>query len=189
MHGASATQRHAAAELRAGHAQHVAQHPKKWRVAVDVNAMRLTVDYDGEGHGVLSFSTNGDLRRDPRTHMIGRWRHDYNAHRPTSTCSHQERLQPDPDRHKYAYGSGWPSFTGPIVEENVSERIDDSHGMHRVEVRSKHGNSHPGHVFTDGPSNSTGMRYCINPHRCASSAGGYGSRRLWRPAACLSSVS
>ncbi len=64
--------------------------------------------------------------------------------------------------HKYDSGSGWPSFTRPIVEENVIERTDDSHGMRRVEVRSKHGDSHLGHVFTDGPSDSTGMRYCIN---------------------------
>ena len=54
--------------------------------------------------------------------------------------------------HKYDSGSGWPSFTRPIVEENVIERMDDSHGMRRVEVRSKHGDSHLGHVFTDGPS-------------------------------------
>ena len=48
------------------------------------------------------------------------------------------------------------------MEENVIERADDSHGMRRVEVRSRDGDSHLGHVFTDGPSNSTGMRYCIN---------------------------
>jgi thioredoxin len=64
--------------------------------------------------------------------------------------------------HKYDSGSGWPSFARPITEENVIERTDDSHGMRRVEVRSKHGDSHLGHVFTDGPSDSTGMRYCIN---------------------------
>ena len=64
--------------------------------------------------------------------------------------------------HKYDSGSGWPSFTRPIVEENVLEKKDDSHGMHRVEVRSRHGDSHLGHVFPDGPSDSTGMRYCIN---------------------------
>ena len=44
----------------------------------------------------------------------------------------------------------------------VVERFDDSHGMRRVEVRSKHGDSHLGHVFPDGPSDSTGTRYCIN---------------------------
>jgi peptide-methionine (R)-S-oxide reductase len=63
---------------------------------------------------------------------------------------------------KYDSGSGWPSFTRPIVEENVIERSDDSHGMRRVEVRSRHGDSHLGHVFTDGPADSTGLRYCIN---------------------------
>ncbi|WP_225674619.1 peptide-methionine (R)-S-oxide reductase MsrB [Bradyrhizobium hereditatis] len=63
---------------------------------------------------------------------------------------------------KYDSGSGWPSFTRPIVEQNVVERLDDSHGMRRVEVRSKHADSHLGHVFPDGPSDSTGMRYCIN---------------------------
>jgi peptide-methionine (R)-S-oxide reductase len=64
--------------------------------------------------------------------------------------------------HKYDSGSGWPSFTRPVVEENIVERMDDSHGMRRVQVRSKHGDSHLGHVFTDGPSASTGMRYRIN---------------------------
>ena len=64
--------------------------------------------------------------------------------------------------HKYDSDSGWPSFTRPIVEENVIERVDDSHGMSRVEVRSRYGDCHLGHVFEDGPSDSTGMRYCIN---------------------------
>lgn len=64
--------------------------------------------------------------------------------------------------HKYDSGSGWPSFTRPIVEENIVEHFDDSHGMRRVEVRSKHGESHLGHVFNDGPREETGLRYCIN---------------------------
>lgn len=63
---------------------------------------------------------------------------------------------------KYDSGSGWPSFTRPIVSENVKETVDDSHGMSRTEVRSKHGDSHLGHVFTDGPTEETGLRYCIN---------------------------
>jgi peptide-methionine (R)-S-oxide reductase len=63
---------------------------------------------------------------------------------------------------KYDSGSGWPSFTRPIVKENVVEKDDSSHGMRRVEVRSKHGDSHLGHVFNDGPGESTGLRYCIN---------------------------
>jgi peptide-methionine (R)-S-oxide reductase len=63
---------------------------------------------------------------------------------------------------KYDSGSGWPSFTRPIVGGNVVERVDDGHGMQRIEVRSRHGDSHLGHVFTDGPEDSTGLRYCIN---------------------------
>ena len=63
---------------------------------------------------------------------------------------------------KYDSGSGWPSFYEPVAASQVTEVPDESHGMRRVEVRSKHGDSHLGHVFTDGPSDSTGLRYCIN---------------------------
>ena len=63
---------------------------------------------------------------------------------------------------KYESGCGWPSFTKPIEPANVKERHDDSHGMHRTEVRSKHGDSHLGHVFDDGPRDRGGLRYCIN---------------------------
>ena len=58
-------------------------------------------------------------------------------------------------------GSGWPSFTKPLEPENVVYEVDTSHGMVRVEVKSKHGKSHLGHVFEDGPP-PTGLRYCIN---------------------------
>lgn len=63
---------------------------------------------------------------------------------------------------KYESGCGWPSFTRPIAKGTIVERLDGSHGMRRMEVRSKHGDSHLGHVFTDGPKDSTGLRYCIN---------------------------
>ena len=63
---------------------------------------------------------------------------------------------------KFDSGSGWPSFTKPIVPANVNELRDDSHGMIRTEVRSVHGNSHLGHVFPDGPQDQGGLRYCIN---------------------------
>ena len=57
---------------------------------------------------------------------------------------------------------GWPSFTKPIEPTNVAELTDRTHGMVRVEVRSKHGDSHLGHVFPDGPQDRGGLRYCIN---------------------------
>ena len=63
---------------------------------------------------------------------------------------------------KFESGCGWPSFTKPIEPANVTELKDRSHGMVRVEVRSKHGDSHLGHVFEDGPRDRGGLRYCIN---------------------------
>jgi peptide-methionine (R)-S-oxide reductase len=63
---------------------------------------------------------------------------------------------------KYESGCGWPSFTKPIEPANVNELRDNSHGMIRTEVRSTHGDSHVGHVFSDGPSDRGGLRYCIN---------------------------
>ena len=62
---------------------------------------------------------------------------------------------------KYNSGCGWPAFTRPI-DDTVTEHRDLSHGMVRVEVRSRHGDSHLGHVFPDGPREAGGLRYCIN---------------------------
>ncbi|MEE3359245.1 MAG: peptide-methionine (R)-S-oxide reductase MsrB [Pseudomonadota bacterium] len=63
---------------------------------------------------------------------------------------------------KYESGCGWPSFVKPIEPDNIVELRDMSHGMIRTEVRSKHGDSHLGHVFPDGPTDRGGLRYCIN---------------------------
>jgi methionine-R-sulfoxide reductase len=62
---------------------------------------------------------------------------------------------------KFDSGTGWPSFTKPLAEENLVEKSDRNHGMVRVEVRSKKSDSHLGHLFDDGPA-PTGMRYCMN---------------------------
>lgn len=82
---------------------------------------------------------------------------------------------------KYESGCGWPSFTKPLEPDNVAELRDASLGMVRIEVRSKHGDSHLGHVFNDGPRDRGGLRYCINSaslrfvHRDDMEAQGYGA--------------
>ena len=63
---------------------------------------------------------------------------------------------------KYDAGCGWPSFTKPITSQAVDFAHDGSHGMQRIEVTSKTGGAHLGHVFDDGPKDKTGLRYCIN---------------------------
>jgi len=62
---------------------------------------------------------------------------------------------------KYDSGTGWPSFTKALEEANVATHTDYKLFMPRTEVRSKHANSHLGHVFDDGPA-PTGLRYCMN---------------------------
>ena len=63
---------------------------------------------------------------------------------------------------KFDSGCGWPSFTKPVDPEVITEHKDNSHGMERIEVKSRVGDSHLGHVFPDGPKDKGGLRYCIN---------------------------
>jgi peptide-methionine (R)-S-oxide reductase len=80
---------------------------------------------------------------------------------------------------KFDSGTGWPSFTKPLGD-NIVEKSDRRHIIERTEVRSRHGDSHLGHVFTDGPRDDGGLRYCINSaalrfiHRDNLEAEGYG---------------
>jgi methionine-R-sulfoxide reductase len=84
--------------------------------------------------------------------------------------NHQEGLYVDvvsgkplfSSRDKFDSACGWPSFTRPVSDKTVEERLDTSHEMIRTEVRSRDSDSHLGHVFEDGPVEAGGLRYCIN---------------------------
>lgn len=65
-------------------------------------------------------------------------------------------------KDKFDSGCGWPSFSRPIEESLIQEKVDSSLGRSRTEVRSQTADSHLGHVFTDGPKDMGGLRYCIN---------------------------
>ncbi len=65
-------------------------------------------------------------------------------------------------KDKYDSGTGWPSFTKPLDPDFVKEHSDYKLGAKRTEIRSANGDSHLGHVFTDGPKDKGGMRYCMN---------------------------
>ncbi|MDZ7638557.1 MAG: peptide-methionine (R)-S-oxide reductase MsrB [Bryobacterales bacterium] len=86
----------------------------------------------------------------------------YNAHKEegiyTCVCCGTALFD---SRAKYESGSGWPSYYQPIAKENVTEKVDTSLGMRRVEVLCARCDAHLGHVFDDGPR-PTGLRYCMN---------------------------
>lgn len=76
-----------------------------------------------------------------------------------------DRISGEPlfsSKDKFDSGTGWPSFTKPIHDELIVRRSDLTLYLPRVELRSKHGDSHLGHVFDDGPKDKGGLRYCVN---------------------------
>lgn len=75
-----------------------------------------------------------------------------------AACGHQLFASDN----KYHSGSGWPSFDKPCNKLAVEERRDNNHGMQRTEIICARCGSHLGHVFNDGPRDTTGLRYCVN---------------------------
>ena len=90
--------------------------------------------------------------------FTGRYWDNHEAGMYTCVCCGTQLFASDT---KFDSGTGWPSFTEPANLEHVELRPDNSLFMRRTEVRSKHANSHLGHVFDDGPA-PTGLRYCMN---------------------------
>lgn len=91
------------------------------------------------------------------------WTGEYNEHKHAGI--YVDIVSGEPlfaSSDKFDSGCGWPSFTRPLIAEHVVEKADTTHGMVRVEVRSRDGDSHLGHVFPDGPRDAGGLRYCIN---------------------------
>ncbi len=74
-------------------------------------------------------------------------------------CCHAPLFE---NEHKFDAGCGWPSFDRPLASGCVEQQADASHGMQRTEVICARCNAHLGHVFPDGPQETTGQRYCIN---------------------------
>ncbi|HEX7042718.1 MAG TPA: peptide-methionine (R)-S-oxide reductase MsrB [Patescibacteria group bacterium] len=72
--------------------------------------------------------------------------------------SSDAKFELDPNDWNY----GWPSFDDPVSRENVELKDDDSNGMNRTEVICKKCGAHIGHLFNDGPKETTGMHYCVN---------------------------
>jgi len=92
------------------------------------------------------------------------WAHQNEYNKNTREGIYVDIVSGEPlfsSRDKYDSGTGWPSFTRPLEPGNIVEKEDRSLYMARTEVRSKHADSHLGHVFTDGPQ-PTGLRYCMN---------------------------
>ncbi|UJF19853.1 peptide-methionine (R)-S-oxide reductase MsrB [Vibrio sp. SS-MA-C1-2] len=75
------------------------------------------------------------------------------------TCCQQPLFKSDA---KFDSGCGWPSFDAPISTEAMRYLEDNSHGMRRIEVRCSNCDSHIGHIFPDGPQETTGERFCVN---------------------------
>jgi peptide methionine sulfoxide reductase msrA/msrB len=144
--------------------------------AMDHSAAKQMMDkeqsmMDAKAHPVYDIPSDEELRRrlTPLQYDVVRKNGTESPFKNAYWDSHKDGIYVDivsgeplfSSTDKFESGTGWPSFSRPLVPENVVEKTDRSFFMSRTEVRSKHGDSHLGHVFNDGPE-PTGLRYCIN---------------------------
>ena len=130
-----------------------------------------TADVTSKNHGMYVRPTDNELRKrlTPIQYKVTRLNGTEPAFNNKYWNYHDEGIYTDivsgeplfSSKDKFDSGTGWPSFTRPLEPENIVEKTDRSFWMVRTEVRSRHGDSHLGHVFKDGPEPS-GLRYCIN---------------------------
>jgi len=89
----------------------------------------------------------------------GEYNHEKRTGRFLCKCCGEALFDSD---NKYDSGSGWPSFDRPLADDAIRYEEDDSLGMRRVEIMCSHCGCHLGHVFEDGPRETTGQRFCVN---------------------------
>lgn len=135
------------------------------------NAPRLTPGNTGKMEGPYAIPSKADLKKKLNSLQYSvtqeegtepPFRNEYwDNHRPGIYVDIVSGEPLFSSLDKYESGTGWPSFTRPLVPDNIVEKQDRSWFGVRTEVRSKHADSHLGHVFNDGPP-PTGLRYCMN---------------------------
>lgn len=139
--------------------------------AVDAGSRRPLTRYSEELMKNYSKPSDAELRQllTPAQYQVTQHEGTEPAFRNAYWNNHDDGIYVDvvsgeplfSSRDKYDSGTGWPSFSRPLDPQNVATRVDRTFGMTRTEVRSKHGDSHLGHLFNDGPA-PTGERFCMN---------------------------
>jgi len=123
---------------------------------ITAHLTEMSKKYAMDPIGTIIGVTQRDATERPRT---GKYDNNYQPGIYVDAVSGEPLYSSDA---KYNCGCGWPGFTNGIDAEAITEKVDVSFGMRRVEIRSKHGDSHLGHVFEDGPPDRGGMRHCVN---------------------------
>eukprot|EP00316_Scyphosphaera_apsteinii_P021745 CAMPEP_0119300228 /NCGR_PEP_ID=MMETSP1333-20130426/2208_1 /TAXON_ID=418940 /ORGANISM="Scyphosphaera apsteinii, Strain RCC1455" /LENGTH=176 /DNA_ID=CAMNT_0007301933 /DNA_START=119 /DNA_END=649 /DNA_ORIENTATION=- len=116
----------------------------------------MSKKYDMDNPDMIMDVTQTDATERPRT---GKYDANFNPGIYVDPVSGEPLYSSD---DKFSAHCGWPAFSKAIAEDALTTKTDTSHGMKRVEMRSRHADSHLGHVFEDGPPEMGGMRHCVN---------------------------